>query len=202
MSMIKFSKDGLIELLLKFDEEAKQELSNEYSNGEMIIVGGSAFVLLGLTQREVTQDVDYYKASINLRNILERYPVINGRFAAHSNSLPYNFEDRIVKLDIGSKFVNFFVPSLEDLVITKLRAWRENDITDITSDNVISKLNWQKLFKIVMSVEECTTLAAQTEQYKEMIYCLREFAKNNNIEFPDFDENKFLKERYERGLNF
>lgn len=200
MSITKFSREEILEVLLKFDSDAKEALNEEYVNAEMIIVGGSAFILLELTQRETTYDIDYYKASPSLTDVLEKYPVMNGQFAAHSNSLPYNFEDRLVELNIGSKFVNYFVPSLEDLVITKIRAWREPDITDITSINVTSKLNWKKLFNIATSIEECTTLAAQTEQYKEMIYCLKEFAKINNVEFPKFDEKEFLKERYKRGL--
>ncbi len=52
---------------------------------------------------------------------------------AYCNQMPFNYEDRLIPLDIGARFIRYFTPSLEDLAVMKLYAYRPNDIIDLHS---------------------------------------------------------------------
>ena len=87
-----------------------------------------------------------------LSPLMEKYD-INSRINAFSDCLPYNYEDRLVKLELGTKRIYYYILSLEDLVVLKLFSPREKDRADITSESVLSKIDWHKLDQIVTNGE-------------------------------------------------
>ena len=61
---------------------------------------------------------------------------------AYCNQMPFNYEDRLIPLDIGARFIRCFTPSLEDLAVMKLYAFRPNDIIDLHSQAFVDRLDW------------------------------------------------------------
>lgn len=125
-------------------------------------------MLRELTTRNVTHDIDVYEADALVGEILAMYPNVNGGVAAFSDQIPYNFEDRLVELDIGSRTVEFVTPSVEDLVVMKLYAERPNDVQDVDGAVERGALDWGLLERLVYGRDEAAASALSERRYKEM----------------------------------
>ena len=64
-------------------------------------------MLNDVTNRSVTHDIDVFEADRCLREIIARYPEVNGMAVAYCNQMPFNYEDRLIPLDIGARFTRF-----------------------------------------------------------------------------------------------
>lgn len=168
-------RSALIKTLLDIDEEVGLELGNLPCRPSVLIVGGAAFMLRELTPRKVTHDIDVYHADGSVAEILSRYPQVNGGVAAHSDEIPYNFEDRLIKLDIGASAVDFFTPSNEDLVVMKLYACRPNDLQDIDGAAQSGLLDWELLDRLVYSGDEAKGSCLSERRYWEMTEAYERF---------------------------
>ncbi|RGS76632.1 hypothetical protein DWX71_08920 [Ruminococcus bromii] len=71
---------------------------------------------------------------------------------AYRINFPENYLERIVKVNIPTKKVNFYTLSLEDLVVSKLCAMRGKDIEDIENELVYNSLDWDLLDRLVDDV--------------------------------------------------
>lgn len=162
-------KNELEQLLRDIDEEASLALGPRDCLVSVVIVGGSAFMLRDLTARPATHDIDVLSADSSVRAILSRYPNVNGMVGAHADEIPYNFEDRLVRILPNTKTIAYWTPSLEDLVVMKLYAWRPNDVTDLTSPAVIKSLNWELLDHLVFDDDEAKASALVERRYQEMV---------------------------------
>ncbi|MGN0078427.1 MAG: DUF6036 family nucleotidyltransferase [Coriobacteriales bacterium] len=167
----------LIKTLLDIDEEAGLELGLLPCRPSVLIVGGAAFMLRELTPRKVTHDIDVYHADKAVAEILCRYPQVNGGVAAHYDEIPYNFEDRLVRLEIGAKAIDFFTPSIEDLVVMKLYACRPNDLQDVDGAAQCGLLDWGLLDRLVYNDDEAKASCLSERRYEEMIEAYEHFKR-------------------------
>ena len=115
--MGKMILDDLRKRLERLDEDADLMIDNA-DRYQMVIVGGSAFILLGKLTR-ATHDIDALSVPKELHSLLGKYD-INTDVEAYIDNFPYNFQDRLQPLPFGGTKVQFYTPSLEDLVIAKL----------------------------------------------------------------------------------
>lgn len=168
-------KKELIEILLGIDEEASLTLGNVSHKPTVVIVGGAAFLLRDLTSRKVTHDIDILSIDDELKTIIGSYPEVNQSVSAYMDQIPYNFEDRLVELDIETTSVRFVVPSLEDLVIMKLYAQRPNDIQDIESAAKADLINWDLLEYLVYNDNEARASTNIERRYNEMVDAFERF---------------------------
>lgn len=143
----------------------------------VVIVGGSAFMLRDLTKRPATHDIDILQADGHVKNILFRYRMINSAVSAYMDQIPYNFEDRLVELPLECKAIQWLTPSLEDLVVMKLYAWRSNDEEDITSEAVLGNIDWTLLDYLVRSEDEAKASALSERRYREMVFIYERYAE-------------------------
>lgn len=171
------NKQDLTDLLLNLDEEASLVLANQNLNPYVVLVGGAAFLLRDLTSREGTLDVDVLEAENSVRNLLKNYPEINGAVAAYSDQIPYNFEDRLVPLELGTSTIQFVSPSTEDLVVMKLYAARPNDLQDVQSAAINNKIDWKLLEHLVYDKDEAKASCLSERRYKEMVIEYEEFKR-------------------------
>lgn len=139
--MLDFDKSKLKNILLKIDEEFGLLDKKLNYKPIIMIVGGSAFILQNLSSRPTTHDIDVMKYDAALEEIIAKYNIVNAQVKTFEDSLPYNYEDRLIILDIGARHIEFIVPSLEDLVVMKLYGMRPNDIQDINSEEVINAID-------------------------------------------------------------
>ncbi len=176
-------KQDLEATLLAIDEEAGLVLGDNEVRPTVVIVGGAAFLLRDLTCRSVTHDVDVLQSTQAIRQILKAYPAVNGAVASFADQIPYNFEDRLVALDIGAKAVSYMTPSTEDLVVMKLYAERPNDIQDIDSAAAQGKIDWSLLDRLVHDPDEAQAAALSERRYKEMLSAYERFKERCQREF-------------------
>lgn len=166
-------KNELLDKLIALDEEVSMAYPGE-NRIIMTIVGGGALLLQGYLNR-VTLDIDlidvYYPV---LTPILDKYDV-NYRSNAFSDCLAENYSSRLVKVDLQTKIIDYYVLSLEDLVIMKLFSTRGKDQKDIREQEVIDNLNWNKLDEIISSGE--VDISFNERRYKEFLSKYKEYVK-------------------------
>ena len=157
-------KHDLEQTLLDIDEEAELEIGPRGDRPSVVLVGGSAFMLNDLTNRSVTHDMD-------------RYPEVNGMAVAYCDQMPFNYEDRLIPLDIGARFIRYFTPSLEDLAVMKLYAYRPNDIVDLHSQAFVDRLDWGLLERLIFDEGEALASSPSERSYQEMVCAYRQYKK-------------------------
>lgn len=170
-------KTDLLNILHDIDEEVFLSFGERQERSCVVIVGGSALLLRDLTQRPVTHDMDVLLADSLVREVMQRYPSVNGAVAAHADEIPYNFEDRLIDINIDTKAVLFKTPSLEDLAVMKLYAWRPNDREDLTSAAFLHALDWDVLEHLVYDKNEAQASALSGRRYREMVHVFEQYRK-------------------------
>lgn len=81
------------------------------ADAPVVIVGGSALILAGLTQRNTTHDVDVLTAPAAAREAIAESHMANQDVAAWSDNIPYNYEDRLREIDLPGLALRFAMPS-------------------------------------------------------------------------------------------
>lgn len=163
----------LIERLKRLDEDAFL-LYDDDRRFKMVIVGGGALILLEAIDR-ATMDIDALNVSRELIPLLERYD-INAQVTAYINNFPYNYEDRLHKLELESRKIDFYTASLEDIVIAKLCSYRVTDRQDIISPEVLNAVNWELLEKLATDEDELKANISD-RGYSEFMYNYEEYIR-------------------------
>ena len=177
--MEEYGKERLVELLLTIDEEAALLLDDQDQRYPVVIVGSSAILLHDLTNRPTTHDVDVLSCHAALRDVLANYIAVNGAVAAYADQIPYNFEDRLVRLDLPTKVVDYMTPSIEDLAVMKLYGWRPNDQQDLESPAMLDAIDWDKLDHLVRDGDEAMVSALSPRRYREMVGIYEDYARRH-----------------------
>ena len=167
-------KDRLVNTLLAIDEELSLTIATKV-RPKIVIVGGAAFFLHDITERRTTHDIDILHADSAAREILSHYPNVNGAVVAYEDHLPYNFEDRLIPLNLDTKAIEFFTPSIEDLIVMKLYAERPHDIQDIDEAARRDQVNWGLLENLVYDPDEARGSALVPRRYDEMVGAFERF---------------------------
>lgn len=165
-------RNELITKLLALDDDASLLLSERIP---MIIIGGSALIL-GNHSKRSTQDIDVIDRYPELQSILENYDV-NNRSNAFADCLAENFQDRLIKMDLQTKVIDYYLLSLEDLVIMKLYSDRPKDYDDITNSDTIANLDWDKLDGIIESGE--ADVSFNEKRYKRFLEKYEKYKSEN-----------------------
>lgn len=170
------NKKELLDNLRDLDEELFFTCGQK-RRFKVVIAGGSALMLQDLTPRPTTNDIDVFESTEEVRSIMSRYG-FNARVSGLPQFVPYNFEDRLIPVTkIKGKCIDFWVLSPEDLVVMKLYRWSESDITDITNNAILEKLDWDLLEHLVYGRDEArlSIIAETSISYQEMIYRFEEY---------------------------
>ena len=163
-----FSQERLRELLLEIDEEVELEvgLGKRHS---VVIVGGAAFLLAGLTNRVATHDVDVLRADEAIQGVLARHRQLSTQVQVYADRLPKGFEGRLTRIPIETTAVDFFRPSTEDLAIMKLYSWRKQDQIDLTSPEMLAELDFDLLDHLVHDEGEAKASSLTSLAYRKMV---------------------------------
>jgi hypothetical protein len=181
--MKEYNEEALIKRIRDFDEEARVRLNGCAPSASVVIMGGSAFVLSGLSDR-LTRDIDVLSVPRELTEILDAHQM-NTHVSAYIDSLPYNYENRLVDLYITNTFLQYLRPSIEDLIVTKLYAMRPPDVKDLSSPEVINQIDWNLLEHLIYNKDEAKASALNERRYDEMVqaykYYKAEFCHEETI---------------------
>lgn len=159
-------RDDILERLDRLDEEADLVLDHN-KRYKMIILGGSALTLQKWLPR-ATLDIDAVDVSPELRNLIEKYD-INMRAEAYIDHAPYNYPDRVKRVEIGGRAIDYYTLSLEDLVITKLCSVRDTDHDDLEKESVRESLNWELLDYLATDPNELRASIISDREYNEFL---------------------------------
>ena len=170
------NQKDILERLDKMDMEAFVTLDTPEMY-QMIVVGGSGLVLLGVLNR-ATNDIDALEASPGIWHLLSRYDA-NLRVSTYINNFPYNFEDRLKRIPVGGRKIIFYTASLEDIVIAKLYSNRDTDRQDLISDTVLKNIDWEKLRHLALDDGEAKSSALNERNYLDFLYNYREYVRRN-----------------------
>ena len=110
----------------------------------LVLAGGGALMLLGYLSR-VTDDMDALKCSPELLALMEKYDINNRVAGPYGDHFPYNWEDRLVPLDVETTVVKCYAASLEDIVASKLCSERPEDGFDVRRPQIVAAINWDLL---------------------------------------------------------
>ena len=171
-------RPGLVKDLRKrlerLDEDADLMIDNN-DRYQMVIVGGSAFILLGKLTR-ATHDIDALSVPKELYSLLGKYD-INTDVEAYIDNFPYNFQDRLQPLPFGGTKVQFYTPSLEDLVIAKLCSFRDTDKADVESEAVRNSLDWDLLEHLATDEDELKASILNDWRYRDFYIRYQEYVE-------------------------
>lgn len=176
-------KKDIEEKLKRIDEDIFFSGVRGDRRPQVVIVGGGALLVRDLTSRAVTKDVDILQdeADDAARRILYSDPDFNNACAAYLQSIPYNFEDRLVPLDLDTLAVDYRTPSVEDLAVMKLYRWEASDKLDLTSEEFLSKLDWEQLDYLITSPCEAAAsriaLLEQDREFKNLLHNYEEYKR-------------------------
>lgn len=176
------NREELIAKLKRIDENVFFSGSIETgARASTIIVGASALLLCDLSHKSATKDVDVLKVEQSIRNIMFEDRDFNSQCSIFSQCLPYNFEDRLVKIDIETYVIDVYVPSIEDMTVMKLYRWERPDIEDLTAPEFLERLNWDQLDHLVHSPYEAAAsrIADQSDdrELKNLFFNYCEYEK-------------------------
>ncbi len=168
------NQKDIMNRLDKMDMEAFVTI-NDPQMYQMVIVGGSGLVLLGMINRS-TQDIDAIEASSAIHHLLQKYDA-NLRVSTFINHFPYNYEDRLHRLPVGGRKIIFYTASLEDIVIAKLYSAREKDRQDIIADSVLQNIDWDLLEYLAVNENEAKASALNERSYNDFLFDYREYVR-------------------------
>ena len=114
-----------------------------------------------------------------LRCVLANYAAVNQAVAAYADQIPYNFEDRLLRLDLPTETIDFLTPSVEDLAVMKLYGWRPSDQQDLESPAMLDAIDWTKLDRLVFDPDEAMASALSPRRYQEMASIYADFARRH-----------------------
>lgn len=142
----------------------------------MTVAGGCAMIMNGWSSRRYTDDIDVLDCDYDLNDVLREFPQINRNVNAYSDQIAYNYEDRLCKMPVDTNTISVLTPSLEDLVVMKLYAWRGKDVDDLTSDGTLSCLDWDLLDYLVTSDDEARASVLSDMTYQTLLYRYLDYA--------------------------
>lgn len=168
------SAERMVQELVEIDDSLAGCATPQDEN-VIIVVGGAALLLQGETDRAVTRDIDVLLATPAMSHAIATSDVVNMRVRAYGDCIPYNYEDRLRELDLGLANYRVGTPSLEDLVVMKLYGCRDNDLEDLRSEALLSKLDWDRLDDLVLSPDEARGSILSDDDYLALVAGYRDY---------------------------
>ena len=136
-------------------------------------------MLMALTDRGMTRDIDMVDFDSRLMEILSRHPELNSRALVHARLLPDGWDERLVDLILPTKAVRYRVPSVEDLAVMKLYSARDQDLEDLNSLEFVKRVNWDMLDALARDAHGADVNLVSQREYVEMLHVYENYRRWN-----------------------
>ena len=113
----------------------------------------------------------------DLRKRLERLDEDADLMIDNNDRYQNNFQDRLQPLPFGGTKVQFYTPSLEDLVIAKLCSFRDTDKADVESEAVRNSLDWDLLKHLATDEDELKASILNDWRYRDFYIHYQEYVE-------------------------
>lgn len=140
----KLEEADLYERLYQLDEDIDayiDEKNLKIMYLDIVIAGSSALIFNNIHIKK-TEDIDIIKIGNNIPEALLEKNDMNTRVAGLENFFPYNYQDRIMKLNLKTFIADYYILSLEDIVVAKIQADRGKDWEHLKNEELLSRINW------------------------------------------------------------
>jgi len=164
-------KDDILKRMELLDERVDLEFDGDI-RFLIIIVGGGALVLRDYIARS-TDDIDLLNVDKRLQELMKLYDM-NSDANAFLFSFPYNYEDRAKHIWSGEK-IDYYTASLEDMVISKICANRDEDFEDFEA--VSEMIDWVLLDKLATDEDELRLISMSDRGYQDFKACYENFKR-------------------------
>lgn len=152
----KLEEADLYERLYQLDEDIDayiDEKNLKIRHLDIVIAGSSALVFNNIHIKK-TEDIDIIKISNYIsEELLEKYDM-NTRVGGLENFFPYNYQDRIIKLNLKTFIADYYILSLEDIAVAKIQADRGKDWEHLKNEELLSRINWSLLKICALEMED------------------------------------------------
>lgn len=176
----KLKPEDIVNRLIDLDYELfEYSVTNKIEDFRVRIeIVGSAALVLNEINIPLTEDIDVVRMNRCLsKELLDKYDM-NTRVTTMENYLPYNYQDRLVKLNINTFVTDYYFLSLEDCVVSKIVAARSKDDNQLDYLQV-TKIDWLMLKNCM---EEMQLSLLNINDYKWMINRYNNFVRKYNHE--------------------
>jgi len=162
----------IIERLEEFDSEIFIVYPEIVGRIKIVIIGGATLLLHQCILR-ATNDIDIiqFDEKIDLE-MLAKYDM-DIRSQAYTGNLSDTMDERYVLAPANTKIIDYYIPSLEDLIISKLSSDRKKDTLDIKQNLIYAKVNLDRLEEIMREIHlaifgnTLSTLRYDYEDFKQ-----------------------------------
>jgi hypothetical protein len=142
---------------------------------EITIVGSGALILLGaLSAERATTDIDVLEASNEIMKFLDRYNM-SADVGTFAYAFPQNWRQRRQKLAFEGECLVVYTLSFEDLVISKLMAYRKTDKLDLEALSKSTMLDWERLKALIDNPVELQINFDSESQWQEFLERYEDF---------------------------
>lgn len=158
--MTQFGVEGVLERLKLLDEDLFA-LHGQDRRFEIVLVGGSAFMLQGLApDTRHTSDIDVLQLDHQIERFLLQYDM-NTDANTFLYSFPNGWGDRKCRVPFEGMVLDVYTPSDADLAISKILSWRETDQNDLRGMVAGGRFDARAVAAIL---EDVTELQAQLDK--------------------------------------
>ncbi len=148
--------------MLGLDELVRTIYPND--SFDCVIVGGSALILLKIIPRG-TLDVDVLEISKKVEDLFGAFD-FNTRVKSLLFCFPYSYQNRLQKVRMDTKVIQYYIPAIEDLIVSKLYAYRKKDVEDI--ENIVKSGRYDSTL-LAASIRDAKDSALNDTRYNEMV---------------------------------
>lgn len=146
-------------------------------NFECVIVGGGALLIKNTIARS-TLDIDVLYVSKEVADLFTAFD-FNSRVKALSHCFSYNYQERLELVDINTLCIKYYTPCIEDLIISKLYAYRKKDVEDLLKIREAKEYDSKLLAEIVAEAKQS---ALNERSYMEMVGLYKTFFGGDILE--------------------
>lgn len=144
-----------------------------------IVIAGSSALILNQIHIDRTMDIDVLRISSYITDeLLSKYHM-NTRVQCTEDSLPYNWEDRIVPLNLKTSIISYYTLSIEDTICAKIAAGRAKDEDHLQADNLKEQTDWEQLKRCA---EEMELSSLNERRFLEFKHRYNKYVEENHHE--------------------
>ena len=144
-----------------------------------IVIAGSSALILNQIHIDRTMDIDILRISSYITDALLAKYHMNTRVQCTEDSLPYNWEDRIVPLNLKTSIISYYTLSIEDAICAKIAAGRAKDEDHLQADNLKRFINWEQLKRCA---EEMALSSLNERRFLEFKHRYNTYVEENHHE--------------------
>lgn len=193
-----FGRKDLLRSIAYIDAGTFAKYGTDSERSPVVIAGGSALILTGMTSRTTTHDMDILDCPPEAMEAISLDGLANLDVNVYINNVPYNYEDRLVTVVPGAS-LSFKVLSREDMAVMKLYgyAFRGNDRQDLESEAFLDGLDWNLLDELIYGADEAYASQTSSTTYERLVDSYGDYRRSYDPRMSGEGLEEDIRKRHE-----